>query len=56
MYSDSDGKAGMPYMKNNEILNPVKEDAYSVRRWTIMAGLTNFWQSNYSKNLITIIH
>jgi hypothetical protein len=21
-----------------------------------MAGLTNFWQSNYSKNLITIIH
>jgi hypothetical protein len=43
-------------MKNSNILNLEKEDAYTVRRLTIMAGFTNCWQSNYSKNLRTIIH
>jgi hypothetical protein len=56
MFSESDGKVGLPYIKNNGIINPVKEEAYSVRRWTIMAWFTNCWQSKYSKNLRTIIH
>jgi hypothetical protein len=40
-FFDREEKLGKSYMKNNKIINPVKEDSFTSLQWRIRAWLTN---------------